>query len=206
MRFASFLVVCSFSPALCASARAQTDAPGAPASAYDEQAVGVRHLGGANRELPPSGERLDWMYAGGKWDAFRGPDHHPISEEAFFRIVGREDLLRRYHHETLVKKALTIGGGSLVFGGLLFAAITTTARYGGAQPAISCEGPPCTGNRPGPSPVWGLAIAGAGALSLIVGHLLDPTPIDADQADALARDYDRSLRSRVGLSETAARD
>jgi hypothetical protein len=35
-----------------------------------------------------------------------------------------------------------------------------------------------------------------------VGHNLDPTPIDAD---ALARDYDRSLRARLGMSETASR-
>ena len=172
-------------------------------SAYDEQAVGVRNLGRPSGELAPSGERPSWMYAEGKWDAFRGPDHHPIDEEAFFRIVGRNDLLRRYHHEAVVKKSLTIGGGSLVFGGLLFAAITSALRYGGAQPAIVCEGGPCTANRPGPSPVWGLAVAGAGVISVIAGHSLDPTPIDADQADALARDYDRSLRSRVGLSETS---
>ena len=57
MRLASFLVISSFSAALCASARAQTDAPAVPASAYDEPAVGVHNLGSANRELPPSGER-----------------------------------------------------------------------------------------------------------------------------------------------------
>ena len=198
MRLASFLVSLSFSAAICASARAETPPPSAPASAYEVEAVGVRNL------TPlPTAERS--ALPDTPWDAFQGRDHHPIDEEAFFRIVGRDDLLRRYHREALVKKSLTIGGGSLVFGGLVFAAITTALRYGGAQPAIACEGSSCTSNHPGPSPVWGLAIAGAGAVSLIVGHLLDPTPIDAEQADALARDYDRSLQSQLGLSETAAR-
>ena len=171
----------------------------APAGACEVQAVGVRNL----TPLPTT-ERS--ALPDTPWDAFQGRDHRPIDEEAFFRIVGRDDLLRRYHRKAVVKKSLAIGGGTLVFSGLVFAAIATALRDGGAQPAISCEGAPCTGNRPGPSPVWGLAIAGAGAVSLIVGHLLDPTPIDADQADALARDYDRSLQSRLGLSETAARD
>ncbi len=199
MRLASSLVWLSFSAALSASAHAQTAPPAAPASAYEAQSVGVRNL------TPlPTVERSPLPDT--PWDAFQGRDHHPIDEEAFFRIVARDDLLRRYHHEALVKKSLTIGGGSLVFGGLVFAAIAATLRYGGAQPAIGCDGPPCTGNRPGPSPGWGLAIAGAGAVSLIVGHLLDPTPIDADQADSLARDYDRPLQSRLGLSETAARE
>jgi hypothetical protein len=96
MRFASPLVGLSAFAALCGSAHAQTPSPPAPAGTYDEQAIGVRNLGAANRETPPSGERPDWMYAEGKWDAFRGPDHHPITQEAFYRIVGREDLLFRY--------------------------------------------------------------------------------------------------------------
>ena len=53
------------------------------------------------------------------------------------------------------------------------------------------------------SPSWGLAIAGAGLVGLIVGHYIDPTPINAGEADALARDYDQSLKSRLGISETA---
>ena len=199
MRLASFLVSWSFSAALCASARAQTDPPPAPASAYEAQAIGVRNL------TPlPTAERS--VLPDNPWDAFQGRDHHPIDEEAFFRIVGRDDLLRRYHHQAVVKKTLSIGGGTLVFGGLLFAAITAALTFGGAQPAIACEGPPCSANRPGPSPIWGLTIAGAGVVSLIVGHSLDPAPIDADQADALARSYDQSLKSRLGISETAARE
>ena len=207
MRLASFLLGLSFSAGLCSLAHAQTTTAAAPGNAYEEQAIGVRSLAGAGRETPPSGDRPDWMYAAGKWDAFRGLDHHPISEEAFYRIVGRDDLLRRYHREALVKKSLMVGGGTLVFGGLVFAAIATAARWGGAQPAVGCEGTNClSANSRGPSPAWGLAAVGTGLVSLIVGRYLNPTPIDADQADSLGRSYDQSLQSRLGISETAARE
>lgn len=200
MRLASSLVGLSFSAAICASAHAQTAPPTAPASAYEEQAVGVRNLTPlttAERSALPDTP----------WDAFQGRDHHPIDEEAFFRIVGRDDLLGRYHRTAIVKKGLTIGGGALIFGGLIFAAISTSLRFGGAQPAIGCVGTDCSSaSSRGPSPVWGLAIAGAGAVSLIVGQGVDPTPIDTEEADGLARSYDRSLQSRLGICETTARE
>ena len=133
MRLASSLVGLSFSAALCASAHAQTPSPAAPASAYDEQAVGVRNLGSGIATSPRSGERPDWMYAG-KWDAFRGPDQHPISEEAFYRIVGRDDLLFRYQHKAAIKTALTVSGGALVLGGLIFAAIADLLKRSSGLP------------------------------------------------------------------------
>src|SRR5450631_1211413 len=200
MRLASSLVGLSFSAAICASAHAQTAPPTAPASAYEEQSVGVRNLTPlttAERSALPDAP----------WDAFQGRDHHPIDEEAFFRIVGRDDLLGRYHRKAIVKKGLRIGGGALIFSGLIFAAISTSLRFGGAQPAIGCVGTDCSSaNSRGPSPVWGLAIAGAGAVSLIVGHGVAPTPIDTEEADGLARSYDRSLQSRLGICETTARE
>jgi hypothetical protein len=210
MRFASFLLGLSFSAALCGSAHAQTPSPPAPTSAYDEQAVGVRSLGAANRETPPSGERPDWMYAEGRWDAFRGPDHHPISQETFYRIVGREDLLFRYQNRAAIKTAVTVSGGALILGGLIFAAIADLENnrnnlyYASAYP---CPSPGCApSDHSSVSPTWGLAIAGTGLVGLIVGHYLNPTPVNAGEADALARDYDQLLKSRLGISETALRE
>jgi hypothetical protein len=199
MRLACSLVGLSFSAALCASARAQTT----PAS-YDEQAVGVRSLGSANPDMPPSGERPAWLHAEGKWDAFRGPDHHPISEEAFYRIVGREDLLFRYQHRAAIKKAAMVSGGALLVGGLIFAAIADLPRGTGVY---ACPSPGCTpADHSGVSPGWGLAIAGTGLVGLVVGHYLNPTTISAGEADAIARDYDQLLKSRLGISETALRE
>ena len=203
------LVGLSFSAALCASAHAQEPPPAAPASAYDEQAIGVRSLGGTGGELAPSSERPSWIYAGGKWDAFRGPDHHPISEEAFYRIVGREDLLFRYQNKAAIKTAVTVSSGALVLGGLIFAAIADLPRgnavYTAASACPSSSGCSPSGQS-GVSPGWGLAIAGAGLVGLIVGHYIDPTPVNASEADALARDYDQLLKGRLGISETARRD
>lgn len=209
MHLASCLIGLSFFTAVCGSAHAQAAPPAASASAYDEEAVGVRSLGSANRDIPPSGERPNWMYADGKWDAFRGPDHHPISQEAFYRIVGREDLLFRYQNKAAIKTAVTVSSGALTLGGLIFAAIAGLPR-GNAVYAASSACPSSSACSPsgqsGVSPGWGLAMAGAGLAGLIVGHYIDPTPINAGEADALARDYDHLLKSRLGISETALRE
>jgi hypothetical protein len=207
MRLASLLTLtAALSFAAPSPAGAQTDQPEDAGAAYERQAIGVRHLVVPRRDGATSDGEGHLLYDG-KWDAFAGRDHHPIDEEAFFRIVGRDDLLRRYRREATVKKSLTFGGGALVFGGLLFAAVTAELRYGGAQPAIGCEGTGClSADSRAPSPVWGLAIAGTGLVSTIIGRLLDPTPIDAAQADALARCYDRSVQSQLGIAETSARE
>jgi hypothetical protein len=195
----------SFSAAICASANAQTASVAAPPGSYDEEAVGVRSLGGSGGELPASGERPGWMYADGKWDAFRGPDHHPISQEAFYRIVGREDLLFRYRHKAAIKTAVTVSGGALILGGLVFAGIADMLEQN--EGYYACASPSCpASSRSSVSPGWGLAIAGAGLVGLIAGHYLNPTPVNASEADSLARDYDQLLKRRRGISETAARD
>ncbi|HEY6475143.1 MAG TPA: hypothetical protein VI456_01095 [Polyangia bacterium] len=186
-------------------ARAQS-APGpAPDAlgAYEEHALGVRNLRLPGRDLTVAADRQQWMYGPCTWDAFRGPDHHPISEEAFYRIVGGDDLLSRYEHKARIRKGLAIGGGVLLLGGAIFAAIAEVRRSAGfGEPA--CTGAPCASlPSPGPSPKWGFAIAGSGLVSLIVSGLIHPTPIDADEADRLARDYDQSLRCRLGLTDTA---
>jgi hypothetical protein len=200
MRLAwSFALLVAFAAA--PDAYADEAPPPDALATYEQQALGVRNLHLAGRDLAADGGRQAWMYPDAPWDAFRGPDHHPISEEAFFRIVGRDDLLTRYRHEALFRHVLTASGGAALAGGLIFAWIEYLYRT--EPPQISYPGSPPP--QPGISAKWGFAIAGAGLLTMIVSHHLDPTPIDAGEADRLARDYDQSLRSRLGLTETAAR-
>jgi hypothetical protein len=183
-------------------ARAETPLSANVDDKNEENAIGVRDLSPLRRD-GAVGPRQSWMFADAQWDAFQGTDHHPIDEEMFFRIVGRDDLVRRYDHKSAVKKTLTYGGGALLVGGLVFAGTVASLNtnnnqnlyVGGSSPSSSVM-----------SPVWGLAIAGAGLIAILVGHNLDPTPIDADQAGALARGYDRSLRPNSGISETASRE
>lgn len=163
------------------------------------QALGVRDLTTVRRD-GTAGDRQHWLFPDGPWDAFQGADHHPIDDEAFFQIVGREDLLRRYQHKSIVKKSLSYGGGALLVGGLLFASVAAVLDKDGDQTLYLGSAPP----RSGPSPVWGLAVAGAGLAAAIAGHVLDPRPIDADAAETLARDYDRGLRTSLGISEVAS--
>jgi hypothetical protein len=184
-----------------ASARAEAGSgAGTPEDRYQTQALGVRDLTTGRRD-GMAGERQHWLLPDGPWDAFQGADHHPIDDEAFFKIVGREDLLRRYQHKSIVKKSLTYGGSALLVGGLLFASAVAALERNEAQTLYLGSAPPQSS---GPSPVWGLAVAGAGLAAAIAGHVLDPRPIDADTAEGLARDYDHNLRTSLGISETAS--
>jgi hypothetical protein len=173
-------------------------------AAYEQESIGVRRLVYPLRDGRMADEQGHVRYDG-HWDAFRGPDHHPIDEATFYRVVGREDLLARYQHQARIKKGVTVAGGALLLSGSIFAFIAEMAARTGGD--YTCPAQGCAGvqSSQGVSPVWGVAIAGAGLVSLVVGHFLDPTPIDADEADALARDHDRSLRTHLGLTDTAAR-
>ncbi|HLK89327.1 MAG TPA: hypothetical protein VKZ18_05510 [Polyangia bacterium] len=195
-----FLALTALAVAAPSGARAQSAADSDALSAYDEQAVGVRHLVVPLRDGTTTDQQGRVLYSG-EWDAFQGPDHHPIDEEAFFRIVGRDDLARRHHREAIVKRSLSVGGWVLVLGGAIATGVAVMPR---AQPAVGYQG---GGPAPyGLNPAWSLGAMGAGLVSIIVSHFLDPTPVNADEADRLARDHDRSLQSRFGLTDTAARD
>ena len=130
MRLALSLIGLSFSAALCASAHAQTPSPAAPASAYDEQAVGVRNLGGTSASSPPASVPAGCTPR--KVGRVSRSDHHPIDQEAFFRIVGREDLLFRYQNRAAIKTAVKVSGGALILGGLVFAEIAHFRREAAA--------------------------------------------------------------------------
>jgi hypothetical protein len=187
-----------------ASARAEAGSgagAGTPEDRYQMQALGVRDLTTVRRD-GTAGDRQHWLLPDGPWDAFQGADHHPIDDEAFFRIVGREDLLRRYRHKSIVKKSLSYGGGALLAGGLLFAGAVAGLERNEDQNLHLGGAPPRSA---GPTPLWGLAVAGVGLAATIVGQVLDPRPIDADTAEALARDYDRELRASLGVSEMTSR-
>ncbi len=80
-----------------------------------------------------------------------------LDDGAFFRMVGWEDLARRYRHRTIVKRGLEGGGEALIAGGLPFSFFATLSKIHNTN--VACEAP-CSLDS-GPSPVWGLAMAGA---------------------------------------------
>jgi hypothetical protein len=209
MRVSSLLALTVVFVGAPSIARAQSAAPPDAEAAYEQEAVGVRHLITPLRDGTTPDREGRALYSG-RWDAFLGPDHHPIDQSAFYRIVGCDDLVGSYQHRARVKLGVSVGSGVLLAGGIIFATVAELMNHPvGAQPATGCPYPGCGELPASPQPVspaWGLAIAGTGLVGLIVAHYLDPTPIDADEADRLARDYDRSLRDRLGVTETAARD
>ena len=158
------------------------------AESAEAGSIGVRTLG---RHPSP----------GSRWDAFQGADHHPIDDETFYRIVGRDDLIRRERQRALAKGTLTLGGWALIGGGSVLCVISGLSADAQVRRA--------DGTNPSSFPVLsvaGLAAIATGIASLIVSYNIAPVPIGAGEADALARDHDRALRDRLGISETAARD
>lgn len=168
---------------------ARAQAPADRIAAYEDQAVGVRTITPLGSDQRPA--RPDW-------DAFQGRDHHPIDPEIFLRIVGRDDLARRYRHKEILKKSLTAIGGTAAVAGLLYAVVPyLILRSSGGGCADGCSSP-----QPGIGGA-GLAIAAAGLVTLLVGHTLNPSPIDAAEADRLARDHNDQLQPQLGLSDVA---
>jgi hypothetical protein len=195
MRLASFFVLAAVvmaPPAL----RAQS-IPDAE-TAYAQQTLGVRHLVYPLRDGTTVDERGQVRYDG-RWDAFQGPDHHPIDEASFFRTVGREDLLTRHQRWSAVKRGLGASRWVLVVGGAM--AIVIGSARGLGQPAAT--GQDSSSQRT--LKLTGLALIGGGVVSLLLSHFIDPTPVGADEADRLARDYDQSLRRDVGMTDAASK-
>lgn len=185
---------------LSASGIARADEPGDRIAAYERQSVGVRTI----VPLALDGKTVD-RAAKPAWDAFQGPDNRPIDERTFFRVVGREDLIRRYDHKLAVKSTLKVTGGIAIATGLTWSALTLLAhaRTGGS---VSCNNP-CTdgGTWPGwISPLPGLALAAVGLVPYLIGSAIDPTPIDAQEAGTLARQHDSQLKAALGLWDQAA--
>ena len=198
MRIATWLGLLA---GVCGFGAARAEAPADRVAADVVDAVGVRTIAPLGRD----GRPVD-RPAVPAWDAFQGRDHHPIDEETFFRVVGREDLVRRSQHRAILKKSLIAGGGVALAGGLMYSMVT--ALEGFAQPAaVACPSPGCaiSSQSQGPSPAWGLLGIGAGLASMLVGHFLNPSPIGAAEADQLARDHDQQLKAELGMSDACAR-
>ncbi|HVY40145.1 MAG TPA: hypothetical protein VHM31_19530 [Polyangia bacterium] len=170
---------------------ARAEVPEDRIAAYEDQAVGVR-------TITPLGS--DQRPASPDWDAFQGRDHHPIDPEIFLRIVGREDLARRYRHEEILKKSLMAVGGTATVVGLLYTIVPLLILN--SSPVGECADG-CS-SRPYRISGWGLATAAAGVVTLLVGRTLNPSPIDAAEADRLARDHNERLQPQLGLSDVAA--
>jgi len=195
-RFAASLGLLTW---LCGSGLARGESPGDPIAAYERQAVGVRTI----VPLALDGKTVD-RAARPAWDVFQGPDNHPIDEKTFFRVVGREDLVRRYDHKLAVKRTLKVTGGIAIATGLTWSLVTLLSRPRWAA-SNNCNNP-CTDTGAWPGwidPRLGLGLAAVGVVPYLIGAAIDPTPIDAQEASALARQYDRQLRARLGLSDLA---
>jgi hypothetical protein len=187
--------------AVAGSGVARAEASADRIAAYENESVGVRAIVPLSR----GGTTADWA-ADHSWDAFQGGGHRPIDQEAFFRIVGREDLIRRFEHRTVVKKSLMAAGGVAMVAGALYS-IATYLTADSRVTTAACPSPGCPASSQSTSAnvTWGLFGIGAGLAAVMTGHYLDPSPISAAEADRLAREHDQQLKTEFGLSDFGAR-
>jgi hypothetical protein len=189
---------------LCGGGLARAQAPSDRIAAYERQWVGVRTI----VPLALDGRSVD-RAARPAWDAFQGPDNHPIDQATFFRIVGREDLVRRSEHKLAVKSTLRVTGGVVIAAGLTWSALALLAHLEAGGPA-SCTNP-CTSTGAWPGwidPRLGLGVAAVGLVPYLIGRAIDPTPIDGvTQMDPgiISFPDDHTLRVSFGRDTFRAR-
>jgi hypothetical protein len=162
------------------TARAQTAVPTsdqmAPGEArlHDSQ-LGIRDLGLAQR---------DTAWDGRLWAAYRGEGHQRIDSESFLRLVGRPDLARSNHRRTIARTTLLFSGWALLAAGTV---VTTSAWT-----ALCCGNE--TSSRPLLGANVGIALAAQGLVGVLEGSSIEPQPIDAAEAAALAARYNAAVR------------
>lgn len=124
---------------------------------------------------------------GQSFAVFRGVARMPISKESFFRLLVRPDLLGRLEARSSRRRGLLIAGGA----SLGLAVILSIA--GGATSINTELGSGLSGTTQGL--LAGAGIAGALGLGLLVGGaVLNPDPVSAAEAQALAEAHNAGLR------------
>jgi hypothetical protein len=132
--------------------------------------------------IPDSSSASGELSAHGGWGVFQGhPSKGVLDPRAFFRVAGRDDLARAYSSQpTAATVSFVLGIASVAAACILL--------------SISDDGEPGM-HRPG----W-LALAG-GTAGLAIGAYLDRPPYSVleNEAKALVADYNKRLRTRLGL-------
>ena len=145
-------------------------------------------------------------------EPYQGKYKDPITPEAFYRLVGREDLAQQYQSREQTRTLLRIAGAATFLAGTVAALVVAF----GSRTSCSASDPnfaQCAAaaqddaqSRAIPS----LALFGIGAIlggSLYGGGLqMNPEPVDVGARRELADHYNQELRRRLGLSVMANGD
>ena len=137
---------------------------------------------------------------------YLGPYKKPLEGEAFYRVVGREDLADTYARRDSARWSLLVGGGVLALGGLGYMAHELDAQEDCDVFGNDFDG--CLDRneqRADEAVTVMLVLAGVGSVAMGVGLAIDPEPVGPARRRELAAEHNASLRQDLGLSARRSR-
>ena len=193
----AFTVVASLASLLAGTAAAQQPPPVAGAAASPDP---TRENGTTAADEARTRELKDRLFAsqsltltpsGVTRDGIR------MDDDSFYQLTGRTDLADRRHVRHLVKGTMiSIGASALGLG--------ITVRLFEAASACENQVQPCSPQHS----TWSAVAVWGGAAVLLTGLVLPSDPVATREKDDAVADYNRRLRSQIGVSgalETAVR-
>ncbi len=139
---------------------------------------------------------------------YEGKYKKPLEGEAFYRKIGRDDLVAKYASRSATKLTFKIVGGVAAVGGLTFAIASLAAEQEDCP--LGPEFSACWGRRSAAeartaTKFWvGAGVSMVGVGLLMWGAFLNPHPIDASEARELADGHNKRLRQELGLTDVPA--
>jgi len=143
---------------------------------------------------------------------YQGKYKQPIGPEAFYRLVGREDLALQYHDRE-EGRAVLMGAGLVTLLGTAIASIAIGSGSSAPCDVFSPAFAQCTAaasadddSRLKTAATIGIVGAVLGSALFVAGLAIDPQPVGAPAQRELADQYNQKLRLQLGLSVIEKRD
>ncbi|QRK12544.1 hypothetical protein JQX13_22465 [Archangium violaceum] len=139
---------------------------------------------------------------------YEGKFKRPLQGDAFYKKVGREDLVQAYQGKIALKTVIGIAGGAALVGGAIFginglnAGEEDCAGYDDYAGSSACfDRNWARQDEQRAKFLTGLGISTAGIVALAAAILINPHPVTASEARELADGYNKKLKTNLGLSE-----
>jgi hypothetical protein len=140
---------------------------------------------------------------------YEGKYKKPLEGAAFYKKVGREDLVAAYHGKMGTKTVMGLLGGAAIVGGGLFTLTAILSEEQQCDP-FSPDYSDCVTRNDGlfddrmVKSLIGLGIAGGGSALMTASFSIDPNPVTPSEARELADGYNKRLKVELGLAEEEA--
>jgi hypothetical protein len=185
---------------------------------FDRMLVVTNTFGGFNASNPGGGFGSWWRQ---QWIAHQGETEVPLEGADFYEVIGRQDLVRAYQRRRTTGISLLLGAGVVGTASLLvaFHRVDVTPDFsrcmtGDFSNDFGCriDAKSRADEQSADQSSTYLLAGSAGLLvATIVGlvgwrNLLVPHPISETEARQLGGEYNRRLRKRLGIPQTAKRE